>query len=164
MATMRGSLGRDGVGSMGGGGSVVPGGKVAGASAGRSMRSDMGVGLGLGGMVLSNEVESLVVAGRAVVVGRVVVPFIAVVVLHTASASTVQLALAPEQLVHARAQMPSGHHDSPATHRLHDRVEALEHMGYKYSPLGHGSQARAHTVAGNSRSHTFMGGVLLTFI
>jgi hypothetical protein len=97
------------------------------------MRSDMGVLWGLGGMVLSNEVGRLVVVlavvlRRAVGLRRVALPS----TLHTASASTVQLALAPEQLVQARAQIPSGHHDSPATQSLHDRVEALEHMGYKY--------------------------------
>jgi hypothetical protein len=102
-------------------------GACAGASAGRSMRSDMGVLWGLGGMVLSNEVGRLVVV-LAVGLRRVALPS----TLHTASASTVQLALAPEQLVQARAQIPSGHHDSPATQGLHDRVEALEHMGYKY--------------------------------
>jgi hypothetical protein len=90
----------------------------------------------------------------------------AVLPLHTASASTVQLAKVPSQALQACAQTPSGHHDSPATQRLHTRVEALEHMGYKYSPFGHGSQARAHTVAGprSSSGHTFMGGVGTEFI
>lgn len=156
MATMRGSLGRDGVGRTGGGGSVVGGdASGAGASAGRSMRSDTGVVgcLGASFVVLSNEVvvvlctvvllgvvlvvlctlALLVVVLCTVVLLKVVVlSTVVLAVVQMASASTVQLATGPAQSLHARAQTPSAHHDSPATQGLHTRVAALEHMGYRY--------------------------------
>ena len=73
----------------------------------------------------------LVVVLCTVVLLKVVV-LSTVVLVQMASASTVQLATGPAQSLHARAQIPSAHHDSPATQGLHTRVAALEHMGYRY--------------------------------
>jgi hypothetical protein len=118
------------------------------------MRSDTGVVgcLGASFVVLSNEVVVVVLCTVVGVVAVVLctlallvvvlctVVLLKVVVLSTvvlavvqmASASTVQLATGPAQSLHARAQIPSAHHDSPATQGLHTRVAALEHMGYRY--------------------------------